>query len=107
MLNAHEDKIAQPEQIYRSEEMPPRARIFLKGLEGISDLRDSVKDLSNIVKDLDSRISKLEGQADTESTGIRLENKGTVKFRIRAIEQQKGKKNDVLDRRRSGESWCR
>ena len=75
--------------------MPPWARIFLEGLEGISELRDSVKDLCNIVKDLDSRISKLEGQADTESTEIQLENKGTVKARIRAIEQQKGKKNDV------------
>ena len=41
------------------------------------------------------RDSKLEGQADTESTEIQLENKGTVKVRIRAIEQQKGKKNDV------------
>ena len=61
----------------------------------INDLRDSVKDLCNIVKDLDSRISKLEGQAGTESTEIQLENKGTVKARIRAIEQQKGKKKDV------------
>ena len=52
-------------------------------------------DLRNLVKDLDSRISKLEGQADTESTEIQLENKGTVKVRIRAIEQQEGKKNDV------------
>ena len=95
MVNANEAKIAQLEQIYKSEEMPAWARIFLEGLEGISELRDSVQDLRNLVKDLDSRISKLEGQADTESTEIQLENKGTVKARIRAIEQQKGKKNDV------------
>ena len=61
----------------------------------ISDLRDSVNDLRNIVKDLDSRISKLEGQAGTESTKIQLKNKGAVKARIRAIEQQEGKKKDV------------
>ena len=95
MVNANEAKIAQLEQIYKSEEMPAWARIFLEGLEGISELRDSVQDLRNLVKDLDSRISKLEGQADAESTEIQLENKGTVKARIRAIEQQKGKKNDV------------
>ena len=95
MVNANEAKIVQLEQIYKSEEMPPWARIFLEGLEGISELRDSVQDLRTLVKDLDSRISKLEGQADTESTEIQLENKGTVKARNRAIEQQKGKKNDV------------
>ena len=35
------------------------------------------------------------GQGDTESTETQLENKGTVKARIRAIGQQKGKKDDV------------
>ena len=41
------------------------------------------------------RAPKLEGQADAESTEIQLENKGTVKARIKAIEQQKGKTNGV------------
>ena len=91
-LNAKEGKIAQLEQIYSSNEVPPWAIRFL---EGIKDLRDSVEDLRNTVKDLDSRISKLEGQAGTESTEIQLKNKGAVKARIRAIEQQEGKKKDV------------
>ena len=96
LLNAKEGKIAQLEQIYSSNEVPPWAIRFL---EGIKDLRDSVEDLRNTVKDLDSRISKLEGQAGTESTEIQLKNKGAVKARIKAfeqaIEQQEGKKKDV------------
>ena len=92
LLNAKEGKIVPLEQIYSSNEVPPWAIRFV---EGIKDLRDSVEDLRNTVKDLDSRISKLEGQAGTESTEIQLKNKGAVKARIKALEQQLGKKKDV------------